>query len=147
MSRPRYGEVFFHAQDSGRGRQTGHFPSPARLAMKAQQPLRAPARPASPPGPREGPRMDINELISRFRWHPAITDESKEAHIRIRRWCMELAADFNEVVPDGREKSLAMTHIEEAMFWANAAIARNGGPARREEEEDAPRHIKLPGTP
>ncbi len=31
-----------------------------------------------------------------------------------------------QVVPEGREHSLALTKIEEAMFWANAGIAREG---------------------
>lgn len=39
-----------------------------------------------------------------------------------------LASWINERVPDSREKSLAITKLEEAMFWANAAIARNPGP-------------------
>lgn len=29
--------------------------------------------------------------------------------------------------PDSREKSLAMTKLEECSMWANASIARNGG--------------------
>jgi len=32
-------------------------------------------------------------------------------------------------VPEGRERSLAITKLEEAMFWANAGIARPGGKA------------------
>ena len=35
-----------------------------------------------------------------------------------------LAHHFNDVLPDGREKAVALTKIEEAMFWANASIAR-----------------------
>ncbi len=31
----------------------------------------------------------------------------------------------NEVVPDGREKYLAFTKLEEVMFWANAGLARD----------------------
>ena len=41
----------------------------------------------------------------------------------------ELAKAFAELVdslcPDSREKSLAMTNLEQAVFWANAGIARN----------------------
>jgi hypothetical protein len=30
-----------------------------------------------------------------------------------------------ERCPEGRELSLALSNLEEVMFWANAAIARN----------------------
>jgi hypothetical protein len=33
------------------------------------------------------------------------------------------------MVPEGREKALALTNLEQVMFWANAAIAREGGPS------------------
>jgi len=35
--------------------------------------------------------------------------------------------ELNEIIPDGREKSLAITHLEEVMFWSNAGLARSGG--------------------
>ena len=36
-----------------------------------------------------------------------------------------LAEKINNCMQDGREKSLAITKLEEAIFWANAGIARN----------------------
>ena len=42
----------------------------------------------------------------------------------IRGKCLELAKLIEEVVPEGREKNLALTKSEEAMFWANSGIAR-----------------------
>jgi hypothetical protein len=44
---------------------------------------------------------------------------------RIRHACKEVAQIVVEETPISREQSLALTHLEEAVFWANAAIARN----------------------
>jgi hypothetical protein len=38
---------------------------------------------------------------------------------------MHLAGhDLLDLLPPGREKALVLTNLEQAMFWANAAIAR-----------------------
>lgn len=65
------------------------------------------------------------DLVNRFNYHPAKTEDIKYAHGRIRGLCLNLAIEFDEELPEGREKALAITKLEEAMFWANAAIARN----------------------
>ncbi|MFB7461703.1 hypothetical protein [Streptomyces sp. NPDC056188] len=67
------------------------------------------------------PRADIEH---RFAFHAATTDEKRDAHGSVRQACRRLADHINETCPDGREKSLALTAIEEAMFWGNAALAR-----------------------
>lgn len=66
------------------------------------------------------------ELANRFAYHPPKTPEVGEAHSAVRTACFELAAKIVALTPEGREKSLAITKIEEAMMWANAAIARQG---------------------
>ena len=43
----------------------------------------------------------------------------------VRGAIKSLLTFINHTCPDSREKSLAMTNIEEAMFWANASISRN----------------------
>lgn len=43
----------------------------------------------------------------------------------IRNRAGELAKLINQQVPPSRERSLAMTKLEEVMMWANAGIARN----------------------
>ncbi|MDT2194096.1 DUF7681 family protein [Paenibacillus larvae] len=37
----------------------------------------------------------------------------------------ELAYLINEICPNSREKSLAITNLEQVVMWANASIARN----------------------
>lgn len=48
-----------------------------------------------------------------------------EIYQEIREKAKELAYLVDELVPSSREKSLAMTNLEQAVFWANAAVARN----------------------
>lgn len=67
--------------------------------------------------------MNMDDLTNRFRYHRP--DEAKAGkHTLIREKCFELACELNSLIPDGREKSLAMTHLEDVMFWSNAGIAR-----------------------
>ena len=48
-----------------------------------------------------------------------------DKYSKIRDKAKELAYLIDELVPDSREKSLAMTKLEECSMWANAGIARN----------------------
>jgi len=68
--------------------------------------------------------MEQSDLENRFSFHPAATEEKKQAHETIRNTCLRVAIDLNNQLPEGREKALALTHLEEVMFWSNAAIAR-----------------------
>jgi len=68
--------------------------------------------------------MQSSDIDNRFDFHPATTAEKRAEHGSVRNACAELAHQINEVAPEGREKSLAITKLEEVMFWANAAIAR-----------------------
>lgn len=70
--------------------------------------------------------MDLNvDLANRFSYHPPKTEDVKNAHEWVRNTLLRVAGDFDIELSPGREKSLAITHLEEAMFWANASIARN----------------------
>lgn len=68
--------------------------------------------------------MDKADLDRRFAYHPAETEEKRDAHAKVRGMCGNLAWELNELLPEGREKSLAITHLEETMMWSNAALAR-----------------------
>jgi hypothetical protein len=68
--------------------------------------------------------MDAADLSNRFTHHPPKGDQAVR-YSEIRRAALDLATMINDVVPDSREKSLAITHLEDTVMWANAAIARN----------------------
>lgn len=68
--------------------------------------------------------LSTADLDHRFAYHRPKDDETIGAHETVRALTGRLAHDFDVLVPNGREKSLAITKLEEAMFWANAAIAR-----------------------
>jgi hypothetical protein len=68
--------------------------------------------------------VDTSDLDNRFSYH-APDEKNVEQHQSVRNNCLALAKEFDQQLPDGREKSLALTKIEEVMFWANASIARN----------------------
>lgn len=68
--------------------------------------------------------MDPSDIAHRFAFHPATTEEKRDAHTSVRQQCRQLADFLNDKLPDGRDKSVAITKLEEAMFWANAALAR-----------------------
>jgi hypothetical protein len=65
-----------------------------------------------------------SELRNRFSDHEP-RDTQPERYRNIRAQALTLALHIDAHAPDSREKSLAITHLEDAVFWANAAIARN----------------------
>lgn len=62
------------------------------------------------------------EIQERFRFHPA-DEKTANAHEHARLAIGNCALWVNKYVPSGREKALALTALQEAMMWANAAIA------------------------
>jgi hypothetical protein len=64
------------------------------------------------------------DLKHRFDYHPPRNQEVVEKHQDVRNHCHTLAQVLLDLIPDSREKSLAITKVEEVMMWANAAIAR-----------------------
>jgi len=68
----------------------------------------------------------IDKLLeNNFSYHAPVGDQN-ERYIALRGQAKLLAYRFKDLVPEGRERSLALTKLEEAIFWANAGIARSG---------------------
>lgn len=67
-----------------------------------------------------------NDTIeNNFRHHEGITAEQVEETNKIRNAAKEFAYIIDELCPNSREKSVAMTNLETCFMWANASIARN----------------------
>jgi hypothetical protein len=66
----------------------------------------------------------LNQIDRAFVYH-APHGNQPERYIAIREKAKELALLVAGETPPSREQSLAMTKLEEAVMWANAAIARN----------------------
>lgn len=62
-----------------------------------------------------------------FTYHPPFGDQA-ERYSTIRNLARDLAESLLVRCPASRELSLALTKLEEAVFWANASIARNEKP-------------------
>lgn len=66
----------------------------------------------------------IEQIENNFVYH-APKEGQPEIYQKLRDKAKEFAYMINELVPDSREKSLAITHLEDVVMWANAGIARN----------------------
>lgn len=64
------------------------------------------------------------QIENNFSYH-APKPGQPELYQEIREKAKEFAYLIDEKAPNSREKSLAMTKLEEAVMWANAAVARN----------------------
>lgn len=68
--------------------------------------------------------MDTSDLTNRFTFHPS-TPETADTYDSIRKAALGIALWLDDVLPESREKSLSITHLEEVVYWANAAVARH----------------------
>lgn len=69
-------------------------------------------------------RVFNNDLENRFTYH-APKPGQPEKYEELRGRAKQLAYLIRDLCPTSRETSLALTKLEEAVFWANAAVARH----------------------
>ena len=67
---------------------------------------------------------DRIRIENTFTYHSPKGDQ-QERYKEIRGKAKDLAYEIALSCPESREKSLAMTNLEQAVMWANASIARN----------------------
>lgn len=64
------------------------------------------------------------ELDRRCDHHPPVNLEQAEAHARWRGAMKVLMAEAMRSLPAGRETSMVLTSLDDALMYGNAAIAR-----------------------
>jgi uncharacterized protein with PhoU and TrkA domain len=70
-----------------------------------------------------GHAIGTAELEARLSYHKMETAQLAQSE-SVRNAAKYLASVVTGNAPPGRETSLAITHVEEALMWANKAIAR-----------------------
>lgn len=70
--------------------------------------------------------MTSEQIENIFTYHRPLNGQP-ERYEQIRVDAKVLAYTIQKCCPESREKSLAITNIQQAVMWANAAIALNEG--------------------
>lgn len=81
---------------------------------------------AKPWQPQPSRPIERGDLVHRFTYHAPHSDQPAR-YEAIRQEALNLAQTITSLTPASREQSLAITNLEQAVYWANAAIARNEG--------------------
>lgn len=69
--------------------------------------------------------MSAEDIEHRFTNHPPVNAYVGETLDSVTIACVRTGKEWDVILPNGREKALALTKLEEASMWAKAAIARN----------------------
>lgn len=73
---------------------------------------------------KKGDEKMKQQIENNFMYH-APKEGQPEKYTAIREKAKELAYLIDEQCPNSREKSLAVTNLEQSVMWANASVARN----------------------
>lgn len=68
--------------------------------------------------------MAVEDLAYRFKQHE-MSEEASLKSKKLRDDIFGIADTIDMYCSDSREKSLALTKLEECLFWCNADLARN----------------------
>jgi hypothetical protein len=76
------------------------------------------------PTPEDITRSLTERIENNFTYHAPKGDQAQR-YVALREKAQEFALAIAELTPYSHEQSLAFTQLEDAVMWANAAIARN----------------------
>lgn len=68
--------------------------------------------------------MNKDQIDEIFTYHKPFGDQPQK-YEELRQKARQLAYLINDTCPESREKSLAITNLQQAIMWANASIAIN----------------------
>lgn len=71
--------------------------------------------------------MTTEQILHNFTYHKPFGNQP-DRYETLRQDARILAMSIQARCPESREKSLALTNLEQSIFWANASIARNEVP-------------------
>lgn len=77
-------------------------------------------------------KNDREDVAERFHVHKLEEPDNRTLHwmANMRRTYAAAAVEIEKAIPPTRERALALTKLEEAMFWTSAAAAHaNGRPS------------------
>jgi hypothetical protein len=69
--------------------------------------------------------LDVEDIKKRMKYHPPANESTQMAHEAVRELFLDMSLRVASAMLPSRERSLALTKLEEALFWVNAGIARN----------------------
>lgn len=70
--------------------------------------------------------LSPEEINNRFGWHRATIEgenATKPVHDDLRHLFKEFASKLNDILPEGRYKSLTMTELENTSMWSHKSVA------------------------
>jgi hypothetical protein len=97
-----------------------------------------------PGAPRD---VDLNEWLNGVGFQPANTKGKQIGHAAAREFIANLGVVLHELLPPGRDKSIAFTLLEDMLLRANRSLALGGGPAKQDEEYLTWLEKRIDGSP
>ena len=82
----------------------------------------------TPLTPAQQTKKDQADLKNRLAHHPPASEDHAKLHENMRAKATTLGNHIIKTLPPSRERSLALTHLQEALMWSNAAIAYGPDP-------------------